>query len=58
VQDLNLRDDESSETDEIIDALVSMGFAKKEVLAIIKKIPGTDTSVEQKLKSALKLLGK
>ncbi|MFH0749345.1 MAG: Holliday junction branch migration protein RuvA [Candidatus Gottesmanbacteria bacterium] len=58
VEDLNLRNDESSETDEMIDALVSMGFAKKEVLAIIKKIPTTDTTIEQKLKSALKLLGK
>ncbi|MFZ2025261.1 MAG: Holliday junction branch migration protein RuvA [Microgenomates group bacterium] len=57
VGELDLRD-ESQETDEMIDALVSMGFAKKEVLAIVKKIPNTDTTVEQKLKSALKLLGK
>jgi len=57
VGDLDLRD-ESQETDEMIDALVSMGFAKKEVLAIVKKIPSEDTTVEQKIKSALKLLGK
>jgi len=58
VEDLNLRDDGSSETNEIIDALTSMGFAKKEVIEIIKKIPSQDTTVEQKLRSALKLLGK
>lgn len=58
IQDLNLRDDQTSETNEMIDALVSMGFAKKEVQAIIKNIPSTDTTIEQKLKSALKLLGK
>lgn len=58
VEDLNLRDDESSETNELVDALVSMGFVKKEVTAILKKIPATDNTMEQKLKSALKLLAK
>ncbi len=58
IGDLNLRDDNPEETDEMIDALVSMGFAKKEVLAIVKKIPNTETTIEQKIKSALKLLGK
>lgn len=58
VEDLNLRDDESSETGELIDALISMGFVKKEVTAILKKIPATDETMEQKLKSALKLLAK
>ncbi len=58
IEDLNLRDDQSGETDEIIEALVSMGFVKKEVLAIIKKIPSSDVTVEQKLKSALKMLGR
>ena len=57
IEELDLRD-ASQETDEMIDALVSMGFAKKEVLAIIKKIPTTNTTVEQKIKSALKLLAK
>jgi len=57
VGELDLRD-ASQETDEMIDALVSMGFAKKEVLAIVKKIPDEDTTIEQKIKSALKLLGK
>ena len=57
VGELDLRD-ASQEIDEMIDALVSMGFAKKEVLAIVKKIPSEDTTVEQKIKSALKLLGK
>jgi len=58
IGELDLRDDHSEETDEMVDALVSMGFVKKEVLAIIKKIPSSETTVEQKLKSALKLLGK
>jgi len=57
IGELDLRD-ESQETDEMLDALVSMGFAKKEVLAIIKKIPSSAITVEQKLKSALTFLGK
>jgi len=57
VEDLNLRD-ETPENDAVLDALLSMGFVKKEVQQIIKKIPTSDTSIEQKLRSALKLLGK
>lgn len=57
IGELDLRD-ESQETDEMVEALVSMGFAKKEVLGIVKKIPSSDMTVEQKLISALKFLGK
>lgn len=58
VEDLNLRDERTPEGDDVIEALVSMGFAKKEAQAVIKKIPKTEHTAEQKLRSALKLLGK
>lgn len=55
--DLNLREDQSGDTEEVIDALGSMGFAKKEVLRILPKIPSSAATVEAKLRAALKLLG-
>ncbi len=58
LQELNLREDTSTETTDVVDALVSMGFAKKEAMAVIKKIPTNVTSPEQKLRNALQLLGK
>jgi len=58
LSDLDLRDDTDGETKQLMDALLSMGFIKNEVLAIIKKIPAKAVSLEQKLREALKLLGK
>jgi holliday junction DNA helicase RuvA len=57
MKDLDLSDDQSSETKDIMDALVSMGFDKKEVLSVLKKLDAADITTEQKMKKALKLLG-
>lgn len=55
-RDLDLKD-ESGEGSDLVNALVSMGFARKEVHAVIPKID-TTLPVEQKIRAALKLLGK
>lgn len=57
--ELDLRDDaDEGETKELMDALLSMGFVRKEVFTIVKKIPAKAITLEQKLREALKLLGK
>jgi Holliday junction DNA helicase RuvA len=57
LQDLNLDDEPTGQTKELMDALLSMGFVKKEILPIIKKIPAKAVTLEQKLREALLLLG-
>jgi holliday junction DNA helicase RuvA len=54
---LNLAD-ETSETKQIIDALTSMGFDRYEVREVLKKLDVKDVSIEQKIRHALKLLGR
>ena len=41
-----------------MEALLSMGFVKNEIITIIKKIPAKAVTLEQKLREALQLLGK
>ena len=54
--DLDLSDETGSDTAQILDALMSMGFDRKEAREALKKLP-QEGSVEQKLKHALKMLG-
>lgn len=54
---LNL-EGESGETKQVIDALASMGFDRHEIREAIKKFDTKDVTVEQKIRHALKLLGK
>lgn len=58
IHDLDLRDDRTTETDELIDTLLSMGFVKKEIQKIMTKLPKQDMTLEDKLRDSLKLLGK
>lgn len=53
--DLDLTQEESGDTKQIIDALMSMGFDRKEAREAIKKLP--DGTLETKIKFALKMLG-
>lgn len=55
---LDLTGDESGETKQMIDALATMGFDKHEIREALKKLDAKDVSVEQKIRHALKLLGK
>ncbi len=54
--DLNLAHEESGDTKQIIDALISMGFDRKEAREAVKRLPA-DGTLEQKVKFALKMLG-
>jgi len=57
LKELDLMGNESSETKDIIEALVSMGFDKKEISATLAKMDSNDTA-EEKIKKAIKHLGK
>lgn len=54
--DLDLSDETGSETTQMLEALMSMGFDRKEAREAVKKLPQEGT-LEQKLKYALKMLG-
>ncbi|EKD68015.1 MAG: hypothetical protein ACD_48C00108G0004 [uncultured bacterium] len=58
LKDLDLDDETFGETKELMEALLSMGFVKNEIITIIKKIPAKAVTLEQKLREALQLLGK
>jgi len=55
--ELNL-DGVSGETKQVMDALAGMGFDRNEIREAIKKLDDKDVTVEQKIRHALKLLGK
>jgi len=46
-----------SSGDEVVDSLVSLGFSKTEAKDALSRLPSDITDPEQKIKSALKLLG-
>lgn len=54
---LNL-EGESGDTKQVMDALARMGFDRHEIREAIKKLDAKDVTVEQKIRHALKLLGK
>jgi len=55
--DLDLSGAKESETKELISALTGMGFDRRDVIEILQQLK-PDDSIENKLRSALKLLGK
>lgn len=58
IEELDLNAEGHGETKEILEALESMGFAKKEAYTAIKQIKTENISVEERLRQALKLLSK
>ncbi len=58
ISDLDLTEDSTSETRELLEALLSMGFARHEALGAIKKLTSQEVTVEQKIRRALTLLAK
>lgn len=58
LKDLDLTDYATSETKQVIDALSGMGFARNEILSVIKKLETADTTLEQKIRHALQLLSR
>jgi len=57
VRELDLTGVTGGETKEVLDALVSMGFGRNEVISVIKKLDSSDTTLEKKIRHALQLLG-
>ncbi len=58
LKDLDLSRDTTGETRQLIDALASMGFDHKEIVETVGKLDEKDSSLELKIRHALKLLGK
>lgn len=56
--ELDLTDQNTSQNREVIEALSSMGFKRNEVREILQQLPKELTTTEQKVKEALKRLGK
>lgn len=56
--DLDLSGKQETETKQLIDVLLRMGFERNEALSAIKKLEAKDKTLEQKIRSALKYLGK
>jgi len=57
IADLDLSS-ESEENKEVVDALYSMGYQKKDILLCLKKIPSDIEKEEEKIKCVLKSLGR
>ncbi len=58
VAELDLGGEIGGETKDVLDALISMGFARSEALEVVKRLDADAVSVEDKVRQALKLLGK
>lgn len=58
LKDLELAVGEHGDTKDILEALESMGFAKKEIYEALKHVSSDSLSVEERLKQTLKVLSK
>lgn len=58
LSDLNLDDESTGETNQIVDALLAMGFRRQAILEALKKIDATAVTIEQKMRQTIKLLGR
>jgi len=58
LEELDLTADNNGQTRDVLEALESMGFAKKEAIEAIKQIKSGDEAVEDKIRLALKYLNK
>ncbi len=56
IQELNLQE-EGTDSAAVIEALVSMGFAKGEIVKALKLLPDTQLSLSEQIRKTLKLLG-
>lgn len=58
INDFDIQGNSDGETGQLIDALVSMGFGRSEVLDTVKKLNIDDQTLEQKVRKSLQLLAK
>ncbi|MCX6785842.1 MAG: Holliday junction branch migration protein RuvA [Candidatus Komeilibacteria bacterium] len=58
-KEMNLKDISAAPRDiEVIEALIGLGYSRREVMEIIKQVPAALTDTSDRIKGALKLLGK
>lgn len=58
-KEMNIKDSSFAPKDtEAIEALVGLGYSKKEVLEAIRRVPQETTDISERIKGALRLLGK
>jgi Holliday junction resolvasome RuvABC DNA-binding subunit len=57
MKDVDLTDSGDGETKQLMDVLIDMGFDRREILSVIQRLD-TNASIEQKIRTSLKLLGK
>jgi Holliday junction DNA helicase RuvA len=58
IGDLDLSEDISGQTGQLLDALMAMGFARKEAIVAIKKLTTSEQTLEQKIRKSLQFLGR
>lgn len=58
IKELDLSQEASGETKQLLDALLSMGFARSEALGAIKKLPPEAVTLGGKIRHALQNLGR
>ncbi len=58
-KEMNLKDSSVAPRDiETIEALIGLGYSRKEVMEVIRQVPTEITDTSERIKGALKLLGK
>ncbi len=58
IRELDLSENAGGETKEVVDALSTMGFERREINEALKKLEPADKTVEQKIRKALRHLGR
>lgn len=58
IEDLDLSEDSSGQTEQILDALLAMGFARKEAIVAIKKLTPNEQTIEAQIRKSLQFLAK
>lgn len=58
IEEVNKKDKTSGKKDEVFEALLSLGFGKKEIIDALLQLPIEMKQSEQRIKEALKILGK
>ena len=58
-KEMNLKDVSTAPRDiEVVEALLGLGYSRQEVMDVIKQVPASITDTSERIKGALKLLGK
>ncbi len=58
IRELDLSDESIGETKQVLEALLSMGFERKEAVRVFQKLDEKDVTLADKIRHALQLLGK